>query len=125
MMKNNEVISIESFNFLAKMFFSYKSFVFLSDISDMDNSEYYSLRDKVTKELSNQVRYVPIEERKDTGVLPVELLSSISHGNNPYGTVYLAQLLNTLPLHSGSFFKEQCRMLTKLAGYLAVIHINT
>ncbi|XP_068751305.1 rhamnosyl O-methyltransferase-like [Montipora capricornis] len=46
----------------------------------MDNSRYHSLRDKVTEELSNQVRYIPIEERKDTGVLSVELISSISHG---------------------------------------------
>ncbi|XP_068751278.1 rhamnosyl O-methyltransferase-like [Montipora capricornis] len=46
----------------------------------MDDSEYHSLKDKVTKELSSQIRYVPLEERKDTGVLPVELLSSISHG---------------------------------------------
>ena len=34
------------------------------------------------EELRNQVRYVPIEERKDTGVLSVELISSISHGND-------------------------------------------
>ena len=48
----------------------------------MDNSRYHSLRDKVMEELRNQVRYVPIEERKDTGVLSVELISSISHGND-------------------------------------------
>ncbi|XP_068751307.1 rhamnosyl O-methyltransferase-like [Montipora capricornis] len=46
----------------------------------MENSEYHSLRDKITKELRNQVRCVPIEERKDTGVLSAELMSSICHG---------------------------------------------
>ena len=56
----------------------------------MENSEYHSLRDKITKELRNQVRCVPIEERKDTGVLSAELMSSICHGNDSRDTVHLA-----------------------------------
>ena len=35
----------------------------------MDNSDYYSFRDKVSKELKDKVRFAPIEERKDTGDL--------------------------------------------------------
>ena len=48
----------------------------------MDNSDYYSFRDKVSKELKDKVRFAPIEERKDTGELSCETLCSLSHGNN-------------------------------------------
>ena len=48
----------------------------------MDNSDYHSFGDKVSKELENKVRFAPIEERKDTGELSCEAICSLSHGKN-------------------------------------------
>ena len=48
----------------------------------MDNSDYHSFGDKVSKELRNKVRFAPIEERKDTGELSSEAICSLSHGKN-------------------------------------------
>ncbi|XP_078375369.1 rhamnosyl O-methyltransferase-like [Oculina patagonica] len=49
-----------------------------STIEDLTN--YQSLEEAIARELNDKNRFVPIEERRDTGVLPTELMASISHG---------------------------------------------
>ena len=58
-------------------------FFFLRLDIAMDNSEYHSFGDKVSNELNayDEVRFVSIEERKDTGVLSSETIRSLCHGN--------------------------------------------
>lgn len=46
-----------------------------------DLTEYQTLEEQIVKELSDKDRFVPIEERQDTGVLTADIMSSISHGN--------------------------------------------
>lgn len=50
-----------------------------STIEDLTN--YQSLEEAIARELNDKSRFVPIEERRDTGVLPTELMASICHGN--------------------------------------------
>ena len=60
----------------------------------MDNSDYHSFRDKVSNELNelDEVRFAPIEERKDTGVLSSETIRSLCHGNNDKDLLILSCL---------------------------------
>ena len=46
-----------------------------------DLSDYKTLEEHVGKKLSDKDRFVPIEERHNTGVLSAAIMSSISHGN--------------------------------------------
>ena len=52
------------------------------DCSIEDATNYQAVAGQVRKELSNDKnRFVPMEERRDTSVLSVEVLSSLCHGN--------------------------------------------
>ena len=42
---------------------------------------YHTLEADVIAELSTRDRFAPIEERQDTGVLSLDVISTISHGN--------------------------------------------
>ena len=42
---------------------------------------YHTLETEVIAELSTRDRFAPIEERQDTGVLALDVFSTISHGN--------------------------------------------
>ena len=45
-------------------------------------TNYHTLEAEVIAELSTRDRFVPIEEiRQDTGVLALDVISTISHGN--------------------------------------------
>jgi len=58
---------------------------------------YHTLEAEVIAELSTRDRFAPIEERQDTGVLALDVISTISHGNTLLKGnnchVYLACLL--------------------------------
>ena len=41
----------------------------------------YHTLEAVIAELSTRDRFAPIEERQDTGVLALDVISTISHGN--------------------------------------------
>ena len=42
---------------------------------------YHTLETEVIAELSTRDRFASIEERQDTGVLALDVISTISHGN--------------------------------------------
>ena len=42
---------------------------------------YHTLEAEVIAELSTRDRFAPIEERQDTGVLALDVISTTSHGN--------------------------------------------
>ena len=42
---------------------------------------YHTLEAEVIAELSTRDRFASIEERQDTGVLALDVISTISHGN--------------------------------------------
>ena len=44
-------------------------------------TEYHKLEAEVTKELSEKKRFASMEERQDNGVLPVDIISTLCHGN--------------------------------------------
>ena len=44
-------------------------------------TNYHTLEAEVIAELSTRDRFAPIEERQDTGVLALDVISTISHGN--------------------------------------------
>ena len=46
-----------------------------------DHTNYKSLEEAIMKELNGKNRFVPMEERRDTGVLSAGIMASISHGN--------------------------------------------
>ena len=50
-----------------------------STIKDQNN--YMSMEESIAKLSEDKNRFVPMEERRDTGVLSAELLTSIAHGN--------------------------------------------
>lgn len=52
----------------------------MQDLSDYKVPGYKALEEQVGKYFSDKERFVPIEERQDTGVLSADIISSISHG---------------------------------------------
>ena len=51
------------------------------DCSIEDTTNYHAVAGQVSKELSNDKnRFVPMEERRDTSVLSVDVLASLCHG---------------------------------------------
>lgn len=44
-------------------------------------TEYHKLEAEVTKELSEMKRFASMEERQDSGVLPLDIISTLCHGN--------------------------------------------
>ena len=54
----------------------------MQDLSDYKVPGYKALEEQVGKYFSDKERFVPIEERQDTGVLSADIISSISHGND-------------------------------------------
>ena len=46
-----------------------------------DTTDYKTLDERVAAELSDHKRFVPMQQRQDTGVLTTDVITSISHGN--------------------------------------------
>ena len=46
-----------------------------------DYTDYKTLDERVAAELSDKNRFVPMQQRQDTGVLTTDIMSSICHGN--------------------------------------------
>lgn len=44
-------------------------------------TEYHKLEAEVTKELSEMKRFASMEERQDRGVLTLDIISTLCHGN--------------------------------------------
>lgn len=54
-----------------------------------DLTDYKELEEQLRKEITDEGRFVRIEDRQDSGVLTDQIISSLSHGNR---CIYLIQL---------------------------------
>ena len=54
-----------------------------------DLTDYKELEEQLRKEITDEGRFVRIEDRQDSGVLTDQIISSLSHGNR---YIYLIQL---------------------------------
>ena len=57
--------------------------------SEHNPTEYHKLEAEVTKELSEMKRFASMEERQDSGVLPLDIISTLCHGNTNILGVWL------------------------------------
>ena len=61
--------------------FSLQSLQVIMEADSEVATNYHTLEAEVIAELSTRDRFAPIEERQDTGVLALDVFSTISHGN--------------------------------------------